>query len=213
MRWWIPIWMTAAALAADKPPKGAIVLFDGTNTDQWTIDPHWRLENGTLAVDPTEPHRGCRIATKQNFTDFLLHVEFWLPLMADKEGQARANSGVFLCGRYEVQILDTYGHPPEDNGAGALYKVRAPSVNASRPPEQWQSYDITFRAARLRGDRVLEKPRVTVVYNGVKIHDNVELDVFATPNGKFGEFATSGPILLQNHRCPVRFRNIWLAPR
>jgi len=203
----------ASAPAADTPPKSAIVLFDGKNADQWTIDEHWKVVDGTLVVDPAEPHRGCRIATRQSFTDFMLHVEFWLPLMADKEGQARANSGVFLGGRYEVQILDTFGHPPEDNGAGALYKVRAPMVNASKPPGQWQSYDITFRAARLKGEQVMEKPRVTVIHNGTRIHDSVELDVFATPNGKFDGYAAGGPILLQNHRCPVRFRNIWLAPR
>ena len=85
-------------------------------------------------------------------------------------------------------------------------------MNASLPPERWQSYDIIFRAARFQGDRVTEKPRVTVVYNGVKVHDNVELNVFATPNNKFNEYAKSGPILLQNHRCSVKFRNIWLVP-
>ena len=197
------------------PPKDAVILFDGKSLDQWAIpegDPHWKLVDGALAVNPITPHPGCRIASKQSFTDFQLHVEFWLPLMADKQGQARANSGVFLGGRYEVQILDTFGHPPEDNGAGAIYRVFAPRVNASLPPGEWQSYDITFRAARSQGDRVTEKPRVTVVYNGVKVHDNVELNVFATPNNKFNEYAKSGPILLQNHRCPVKFRNIWLVP-
>jgi len=139
-------------------------------------------------------------------------VEFWLPLMADKTGQARANSGVFLQGRYEVQILDTYGHPPEINGAGALYQVAAPRVNASRPPEQWQSYDITYRAAQFRGDEVVAKPRITVIYNGVKIHDNYELQVTATPNFVYPDFVRTGPVVLQNHQCPVRFRNIWLLP-
>ena len=215
----------AASLAADTPdnsklpvapPKGAVILFDGTSLDQWAIpdgDPHWKLVDGTLAVNPITPHPGCRLPTKQSFTDFQLHVEFWQPLMADQTGQARANSGVFLGGRYEVQILDTFGHPPEIDGAGALYKVFAPRVNASLRPEQWQSFDITFQAARFRGDQAVEKPRVTVVYNGVKVHDNAELNVFATPNNKFSEYARSGPILLQNHRAPVRFRNIWLVPQ
>jgi hypothetical protein len=220
IRWCILLATAAAALAADTPnnsklpvapPKGAVILFDGKNLDQWEIDKHWKLVDGLLVVDPAESHRGCRISTKQNFTDFTLHVEFWLPLMADQTGQARSNSGVFLSGRYEVQILDTYGHPPEDNGAGGIYKVAAPRVNASLPPERWQSYDIQFRAPRFRGDEVVEKPRMTVVYNGVKIHDDLELKVFATPNGKFDGYARSGPILLQNHHAAVRFRNIWVT--
>jgi len=222
VRWMIMLAAAVVAAAADKPdnsnlpvkpPVGAVILLDGKGAGEWELDKHWKLMDGMLVVDPAESHRGCRIATKRTFTDFKLHVEFWLPLMAGQTGQARSNSGVFLGGRYEVQILDTYGHPPEDNGAGAVYKVAAPSVNASLPPEQWQSYDIDFRAARFRGDQVVEKPRVSVVYNGVKVHDNVELTVFATPNNKFDQFARNGPILLQNHHAAVKFRNIWLVPQ
>jgi hypothetical protein len=222
MRWTIVLAVAAAAAAGDvpnnsklpvKPPKGAVILLDGKGAGEWELDKHWKLVDNTLVVDPAESHRGCRIATKRSFTDFALHVEFWLPLMADQTGQARSNSGVFLCGRYELQILDTYGHPPEDNGAGAIYKVAAPRVNASLPPEQWQSYDIQFRAAKFRGDEVVEKPRVTVIYNGVKVHDNLELNVTTTPNNKFDQYAHDGPILLQNHHAAVKFRNIWLLEK
>jgi hypothetical protein len=190
-----------------------VILLDGKGADAWDLDKHWKYADGVLVVDPVESHRGCRVATKKSFTDFKLHVEFWLPLMAEATGQARSNSGVFLGGRYEVQILDTFGHPPEDNGAGGIYKVAAPRVNASLPPEQWQSYDVEFHAARARKDGSMEKPRVTVVYNGVKIHDNLELSVFATPNNKFDNFALSGPILLQNHHAAVKFRNMWLVEK
>jgi hypothetical protein len=222
MRWTMVLVIAAVSAAGDKPdnsrlpvkpPAGARILLDGRGADEWQLDKHWKLVDGMLVVDPSESHRGCRIATRRSFTDFKLHVEFWLPLMADQTGQARSNSGVFLGGRYEIQILDTYGHPPEDNGAGAIYKVAAPRVNASLPPEQWQSYDIEFRSARARKDGVIEKPRVTVVYNGVKIHDGVELSVFATPNGKFDNYALSGPILLQNHHAAVKFRNIWVMEK
>jgi hypothetical protein len=222
MRW--TVFFAAAALAAAsdtpdnsklpvKPPKGAVILLDGKGAGEWELDKHWKYADGVLVVDPAESHRGCRIATKKTFGDYTLHVEFWLPLMAEATGQARSNSGIFLAGRYEVQILDTYGHPPEDNGAGGLYKVATPRVNASLAPEQWQSYDIQFRTARAQKDGVIERPRVTVVYNGVKIHDNLELKVFATPNGKFDNFALSGPILLQNHHAAVKFRNIWLVEK
>jgi hypothetical protein len=213
-RWTIVLAAAVLGVAGDlpvQPPTGAVILLGGTGAGEWQLDKHWKFADGMLVVDPAERHPGCRIATKRSFTDCKLHVEFWLPLMADQQGQARSNSGVFLGGRYEVQILDTYGHPPEIDGAGAIYKVGAPRVNASRPPEQWQSFDIEFRAARFRGDEVLEKPRITVVYNGVKIHDAVEMNVFATPDNKFDQFARSGPILLQNHHAAVRFRNIWLV--
>src|SRR5204863_3259771 len=102
-------------------PKGAVMLFDGTSVDGWAIDAHWKVLDGNLVVDPSVPHPRCRIQTKEMFDNLQLHVEYWLPLMADKTGQARANSGIFLQGRYEVQILDTDGHPPEIDGAGALY--------------------------------------------------------------------------------------------
>jgi len=206
----IPVLASGAELRLPVPaPQDAILLFDGKNLDRWVTDSHWKVVNGAIEVDSTVPHPKCRMPTKEDFGDVLLHVEYWLPLMADKTGQARANSGVFLQGRYELQILDTYGRPPEIDGAGSLYKVAAPGVNASLPPEQWQSYDILFRTARFKDGQVVEKPRITVTHNGVKIHDDLELQVFATPNNVLSEFARSGPIVLQNHRNPVRFRNIW----
>lgn len=203
----------AATLPA-APPTGAIILFVGTNIDQWSLnsDPHWKIENAELAVNAVTPHPKCRLATKQSFGDVTLHVEFWLPLMADKKGQARANSCVFLQGRYEVQILDTFGQPPSINGAGSIYGVHPPLVNSDLRPEQRQSLDIFYRSARFKGNELWEKPHITIIYNGVKVQDNYELQVTATPNNVFADFAWTGPVLLQNHQCPVRFRNIWLLP-
>ncbi|HTM48959.1 MAG TPA: DUF1080 domain-containing protein [Bryobacteraceae bacterium] len=209
--------LLASLLPAAEPrlpvpaPKGAVMLFDGRSLDGWDIDSHWKIVNGELLIDASVPHPRCRIHTKDNFDDVQLHLEYWLPLMADKTGQARANSGIFLQGRYEVQILDTYGHPPEIDGAGSLYKIAPPMVNASFAPERWQSYDITYHGARFNGDEVVARPRITVIQNGVKIHDNVELQAFNTPNAKETSYARTGPIVLQNHRCPVKFRNIWVV--
>jgi hypothetical protein len=213
MRVFMMLLCAAAALCAQ--PRNANVLFDGANLDQWALngDPHWKIVGRLLEIDPSTRHEQgkCRLATRENFGDVLLHVEFLLPLMADQRGQARANSGVFLQGRYEVQILDSFGNPPTDDGAGALYRTVAPRVNACLPPGKWQTYDIDFRAARFEGDKLIAKPRITVLYNGVKIHDNVELQVTGTPANAAPEFARTGPILLQNHRCPVRFLNIWMV--
>ncbi len=201
----------AAVAAAQAPPKSAIRLFDGKTLNGWVADEHYKVVDGAIEVNGFAPHPKCRMATKETFGDVLLHVEFWLPLMADKTGQARANSGVFLQGRYELQILDTLGHPPEIDGAGSIYKVAAPRVNANLPPGQWQTYDILYRGAKFKGDQVVAKPHITVTQNGMKIHDNLELAAFATPNNVETEYARTGPIMLQNHRCPVRFRNLWVV--
>ena len=162
--------------------------------------------------------RGGDIMTKEKFgPDFKLHVEFWLPLMAKATGQGRANSGVFLQGRYEIQVLDSYHNDTYANGSiGALYGVIAPDPKAQqkaiRPPEQWQTYDITFRAPRLDDQgKVTDKGSLTVVLNGVAIIENGRLDRI-TPAEVDKKIGTPGPILLQDHGCPIRFRNLWLLP-
>ena len=131
----------------------------------------------------------------------------------NKEGQARSNSGVYLHGRYEVQVLDSYGLAPAGNGCGAIYSVAAPLVNASRPPGEWQTYDIVFRAPRYGPvDELLEPARVTVLHNGIAIHNNLTVPQ-VTPGGIEGGFMrTMGPILLQDHGDPIRYRNIWIRP-
>jgi hypothetical protein len=150
--------------------------------------------------------------TKEMFgPDFQVHVEFWVPLMADKKGQDRGNSGVYLQGRYEVQILDSYRNETYPDGAcGALYKLIAPSRNACKPPEQWQTFDITFHAPDLDPKGNVTGPgRLTVVHNGVTVIAKGE---FGRETGAAAEerIASPGPIRLQDHGARVRFRNIWL---
>jgi hypothetical protein len=194
------------------PPAGAVVLFDGKDLSGWTTrkgDPAgWKIENGYLQCVPGKGD----VMTKETFgPDFQLHVEFWLPLMADKKGQARANSGVYLQGRYEIQVLDSYMNETYANGScGALYGLIAPTKNASKPPEQWQTFDITFHAPRVdSAGKVTQKGQLTVVQNGVTIIDKGEFDKLTggALNDKMNE---PGPILLQDHGNTIRFRNIWL---
>jgi hypothetical protein len=168
-------------------------------------DPAWPLKDGVMTVG------GSGLVSKKEFGDFKLHVEFNIPYMPDAKGQARGNSGVYLQGRYEIQVLDSYGLKSQDNDCGGIYKQYAPAVNACKPPLQWQTYDITFRAPRVADGKVVEPARVTVVHNGLTIHDDREIK--PTPGGIDGDATkTTGPIFLQNHGNPVQFRNIWVQP-
>ncbi|NOX53586.1 MAG: DUF1080 domain-containing protein [Planctomycetes bacterium] len=183
------------------PPAGAIVLFDGTNTDQF--------RNGRMTED-----RLLKVGTQlaRVFRDYTLHLEFRLPYMPMARGQARANSGVYLQSRYEVQILDSFGLEGADNECGALYRQRAPDVNMCLPPLTWQTYDIDFRAPRFDSSgHKIQNARITVRHNGVIIHDNVEV-VAKTGHGS-PEGPTPLPIKLQDHGNPVVFRNIWIVDR
>jgi hypothetical protein len=143
--------------------------------------------------------------TKQQFSDVKqLHVEFKLPLEPKGRGQGRANSGVYLLDAYEVQVLDSFGIVHTSGDCGGLYNVARPMVNSCLPPETWQTYDISFRAARLdTNGGVKELPRITVIHNGVPIHVNVEI-----PKNRH---RTKGPIQLQDHKHNIEFRNIWLV--
>ena len=186
-----------------------VVLFDGRSWEAWTgrdgqASP-WEVQtDGSVRV------RGGDAVTRRQFGDFQLHLEFYCPVMTQEQGQTRANSGVYLHGRYEVQVLDSFGQPPAANGCGALYSIAAPLVNASRPPGHWQTYDITFRGPRFdEVDALLEPPRVTVLHNGIVIHNNLALPQ-TTPGGLDRDLRTVGPILLQDHGDPVRYRNIWV---
>ncbi|MBI1927256.1 DUF1080 domain-containing protein [Candidatus Poribacteria bacterium] len=205
----------SAQVYDEKPvpaPKGAIVLFDGKSLSDWTHT-NGRPATWTLADGMMEVNIGSGdIQTKQQFGDFELHLEFWLPLMADKTSQARANSGVFLQGRYEIQVLDSYNNETYAKGeCGAIYGLKSPDVNAARPPDHWQTYDVTFRAARFdAGGKKTENARVTVVWNGVKIHDNVEVE---KPTGGGTEEDKRGPLRLQDHGNKIRYRNIWIVPK
>jgi hypothetical protein len=150
------------------------------------------------------------IRTKAEFGDFRLHVEFNVPYMPAAKGQARGNSGVYLDGTYELQVLDSYGLKPRSNDCGAIYQQVVPAFNACKPPLQWQSYDITFRKARKEGDKVAKKARVTAVQNGITIIDDAE--VSPTPGGVGTAEGDDGPIMLQDHKNPIQYRNIWIKP-
>jgi hypothetical protein len=180
------------------PPREATILFDGRNTDALR---HGRMTDDGLLIEGAE--------TRDAFSDFTLHVEFRLPYMPAGKDQGRANSGVYLQRRYEVQILDSFGQEPAFNGAASLYRTRAPDLNMSFPPLVWQTYDIRFRPARFEDGKKVANARITVWHNGVKVHDDVEI-----PN-KTGAGRPEGPepmpILFQDHRDPVRFRNIWIV--
>jgi hypothetical protein len=195
------------------PPKFAIVLFEGKDLSGWVSrkggPAGWRVRGSYLEVVPGSGD----IYTKRTFGDFQLHVEFWLPYMPEAKGQARANSGVYLQGRYEVQVLDSYGLDSKDNDCGGIYKVGAPLVNACKKPQTWQKYDVAFRAPRFDASgKLTENARVTVFQNSVMIHNNLELPRTTTPGDLDGEVSKPGPILLQDHGNLVRYRNIWIVP-
>jgi len=198
------------AVAADRP-KDAIVLFDGKDFSHWTTggdkEIGWKIADGEMTIVP----KSGSIMTKQNFTDFKMHVEFKTPqLPPEVKGQGRGNSGVYIQRRYEVQILDSYGLERKDNECASIYKFKAPDKNVCTKPGEWQSYDITFHAARYEGQKKVKNARISLVHNGVPVHDDVEV-----PN-KTGagqpEGPEPGPILLQEHGNAVSFRNIRIVP-
>lgn len=192
------------------PPDGAIVLFDGKSLDAWEMrgsgPAAWILINGAMQTVKGD------LVTKQKFGGaFILHVEFRVPYMPKAKGQARGNSGVYVQGRYEVQILDSYGLASKNNDCGAIYEVAAPLVNACKAPTVWQSYDITFRPPECADGKKTAPARMSVYHNGVKIHDDLKIPKDNTRAGAGGDVCTPGPILLQFHGNAVQYRNIWLV--
>ncbi len=194
------------------PPESAVVLFDGTDLSNWTNlngdKPGWKVENGEMLVIP----RTGDIISKETFTDHFLHIEFRCPDMPEASGQAKGNSGVFLQGRYEVQVLDSYGiEVPGKGDCGAIYNQFAPLVNACKPPLEWQTYDVIFRAPRFNDNgEVTEGPRITVIQNGLVIINNAQLA--GGTGGSMGAAAEPGPLRLQDHGNDVRYRNVWVVP-
>jgi rubredoxin len=200
-------------VASTPAPEGALVLFDGKNLDNWTktdgkTPAGWTiLDGGIMQV------KGGNIITKQKFDGhFKLHVEFRVPYMPKAKGQARGNSGVYVQGRYEVQILDSYGLESKKDDCGAIYEVAAPKTNACKAPTVWQSYDIEFYSPKCENGKKVEPARMTVFHNGVKIHEDVKIPVDNTRAGLEGDPCQPGPIMLQDHGNPVQFRNVWLMP-
>lgn len=192
------------------PPSDALVLFDGKDLLQWKGlsggEAKWKMDKGVLEVNGTG-----NIITKEEFGDVQLHLEWASPREVKGEGQGRGNSGVYLQGRYEIQVLDSYQNKTYSNGqAGALYGTSAPLVNACRKPGEWQTYDIIFRAPRAGTNGKAESGFVTVLHNGVLVQDHVAIAGESTTAAAFQGAVAKGPLMLQDHGNPVRYRNIWI---
>lgn len=194
----------------EKPPAGATVILPFEEGKAPVMD-EWA--NATWVANPDgsmNKGRGDN-KTKKSFGDMRLHLEFQCPYMPAARGQGRGNSGVYLMDRYEVQVLDSFGLEPKDNEVGGIYKVAVPKVNACLPPGQWQTYDMVFTAPKFDASGKKVKPAtVTVMLNGLKIHDNVEIPG-PTGGAASKEEAKEAPLRLQDHGNTVKFRNIWVA--
>ncbi len=194
------------------PPSDALVLFDGTDLSAWQKHngnkAKWSVQDGYMQV---RLFAGS-IITRKSFGDVQLHVEWATPAKPIGRGQHRGNSGIKLMGRYEIQILDSYGNKTSPTGqSGAVYSQHAPLVNASRPTGYWQSFDIIFTRPRFAEDGTLLKPAyVTVFHNGILIQDHVEIQGPTKGNASYSYHPDRLPIELQNHRSKVRFRNVWV---
>jgi hypothetical protein len=210
-----PVVTPSGPVTTAPPPDAIVLLGAGADVSKWQMmegggPTTWQMSDGVLATG-----KGM-IRTKQDdFTDFQLHVEFATPTEVKGDGQGRGNSGVYLLGLFEIQVLDSYNNPTYPDGqASAMYGQFPPLVNASRPPGQWQSYDITFSAPRFKG-ATLDKPAiVTVLHNGIVVHAatpfwgptaHKQIDPYTPASAK-------GPIALQDHGNPVRYRNVWIRP-
>ncbi len=195
-------------------PSDAVVLFDGKDLSHWSHKDgnpaKWKVERGYAEVVAKTGY----IYTREAFGDCQLHVEFAEPVPPKGESQERGNSGVFLMGLYEIQVLDSYQNKTYADGqAAAVYGQYPPLVNASRPPGQWQIYDIVFHGPRFdKEGKLIRAARVTVLHNGVLVQDNVELSGPTAHHQRppYAAHAEKLPLALQDHGDPVRYRNIWI---
>ncbi len=205
--------MDSDTISKAVPPENGVILFNGRDLDNWRTrkgEPAgWQVADGAMTVVKGTGD----IVSDRKFTDFYLHLEWMEPDMPWASGQGKGNSGVYLQGRYEIQVLDSHGiSPPGRGDCGAIYDQFAPLTNACKPPLQWQSYDVVFRAARTdESGKVKERARLTVFQNGIVIHNNVEVlgPTGGAMDDKVGE---PGPLLLQDHGNPVKYRNVWVVP-
>jgi hypothetical protein len=200
-------------LISVRKPGQRITLFNGSNLAEWQHTDGRTASWPRLAGNAMEVANGD-LRTKQAFGDYKLHVEFKVPLLpAEITGQDRGNSGVYQQERYEVQILDSFGDTTlANNEAGGIYTKRAPDRNMAKAPETWQTYDFTFKAARFDSTgKKTANARLTLVWNGVKVHNNVEID--GVTGGSIPEGPSTGSIRLQDHGNKVQYRNIWIEPQ
>lgn len=195
------------------PPADAIVLFDGTNVDAWRNvegkEGRWKLvEGGAMEVNETGS-----METIERFGDCQLHFEWASPAEVKNEGQLRGNSGVFMMGKYEIQLLDSYENQTYPDGqCGALYGQAPPLVNASRGPGEWQTFDVVFEAPVFEDGELVSPAVATVIQNGVVVQNHTEFlgETVYAQVAQYSPHEPDGPILLQDHWFPVRFRNIWI---
>lgn len=207
--------LSPATASGTTAPSDAIVLFDGKNLNNWVSDKDgtsaakWTVADGAMTVAKGTGD----VRTKQEFEDYQLHIEFRTPAQVEGTGQGRGNSGIFMQGRYELQVLDSYDNRTYSNGqAGSIYKQSMPLVNASRKPGEWQTYDVIYTAPRFNKDgMMIHPPYITVLHNGVLVQNHTAIRGTTPyvglpqvqPHGK-------GPIKLQDHGNPTSFRNIWI---
>ncbi len=187
-----------------KPPENAVVLFDGT---EQSLEEHWQqgatmTEDGLLIQGATSTDK---------FQDARVHLEFRLPFKPEARGQGRGNSGFYMQGRYEIQMLDSFGLKPAHNRCGGIYEVRPPDVNMTFPPLTWQTYDLEFQAPEFKNGEKTKPARMTVLHNGILIHEDVPVKK-PTRAAPVDESPDPGPLYLQDHGNPVRYRHIWVAP-
>ena len=205
--WEKPAIVTPGQSSAD-PPSDAVVLFDGTDASHWKNGENWSVKDGALVAG-----KG-KITSKEVFGDCQVHIEWSAPTPPKGSGQGRGNSGLFFFDTYEIQILDSYENETYYDGqAGAIYKQTPPMANAMRPPGEWNVYDLLFTAPRFNKDGSLKSPAyITAIHNGVVIQNHFEL-LGDTPYHRppaYSKHAEKGPLSIQDHGNPVRFRNIWV---
>ena len=193
--------------------KEKVYLFDGTDLSGWKSrwsgnTPDWKVEDGISTVGHED------IVSDYQFSDAHIHVEFRIPDMPDCTGQAKGNSGVYVHGCYEIQVLDSYGiENPHNDDCSGIYSIQAPLCNACLPAEEWQTYDIIFRAPRFNQyGEIAEDGRITLLQNGIVVHNNFILPS-VTPGGiTENRRVAKGPLMLQDHGNAVSFRNVWVMP-
>jgi hypothetical protein len=198
-----------------QPPSDAVILFDGTDLSAWVSvqggEAHWKVQDGSLEV---VPGRGD-IETRHHFSDCQLHLEWAAPVLVQGEGQHRGNSGVWLMGLYELQVLDGYENPTYADGiTAAIYGQYPPLVNACRPPGAWQCYDIIWVAPRFNGDQLISPAYLTALHNGIVVHYHTAL-LGPTQHRQVASYhphPPTGPLRLQDHGDVVRYRHIWYRP-
>jgi hypothetical protein len=211
---WEPVPPVVTPGENNLPPSDAIVLFDGTTLDEWVSlkgeKAAWEVKDGVLTVVP----KAGMISTRKSFGNCQLHIEWRTPAVVKGEGQGRGNSGVFLMGKYEVQVLDSYENSTYPNGqAASVYKQLIPLVNACKPPGEWQSYDVIFTAPVFDEKGMLLKPAwITLLHNGILVQNNTEIQGPTEYIGKpvYKAHPDKMPLSLQDHGNPVSFRNIWI---